>query len=126
MTDAKPVPTPRKETDASRFLVSWTPPEDALPVVTLEVRPRDQTRVSLGDFAIANPQGGFTVLATPDDYPETVVSRLTRLSSTYDKYELVLHVANYGDRTVTVDVFEAVARAGGVERDDQEDAAAPA
>lgn len=98
---------PRKETDASRLLLPDTPPEDALPVVTLEVRPRDQGRVSLGDFTVDNPPKGFLLQATPNDYPEAVVSQLTSLSGTYDRYELVLHIANYGDRTEVVDVYAA-------------------
>lgn len=107
MTDAKPVPTPRKETDASRFLLSSTPPENALPVVTLEVRPRGQSRVSLGNFTVDNPPKGFSLQVTPDHNPDAVVPQLTRLGAMYDKYELVLNVVNYGDRTVSVDVFGA-------------------
>ncbi len=63
--------------------------------------------MSLGDFTADDPPSGFSLKATPDDDSEAVVAHLTCLSAAYDKYELVLHVANYGDRTVSVEVFAA-------------------
>lgn len=106
MTDAKPIPMPRRETDTSGLLLSDTP-DDARPVGELEVRPRRQERVSLGNFTLANPPKGFSLQVTPKRDSDAVVPQLTRLGATYDKYELVLHVANYGDRTVSVEVFAA-------------------
>lgn len=106
MTDAKPVPMPRKETDTSRLLLSETP-DHARPTGELEVNPGKQERVSLGDFTGDNPPKGFSIEVTPKRYSQDVVPQLTRLGATYDKYELVLHVANYGDKTVSVEVFEA-------------------
>jgi hypothetical protein len=99
----------------------------AYPDLTIEVKPGKQTHISLGDFTASNPPKGFSYEVTPKHETDAVVVQITRLGAEFDKYELVLHVANYGDKTVNVDVAELVVRApGGVERHDQEDAAAPA
>lgn len=78
----------------------------AHPDVIIEVKPERQERVSLGDFTVSNPPKGFSIEITPDHDPETVVAQITRIGAEFDKYELVLHVANYGDKTVSVEVAQ--------------------
>jgi hypothetical protein len=106
MTDAKPVPTPRKESEASQIL-KFGHVENTCPVVTFEVQPRKQLRVSLGDFTADKPPLGFTLEVSPESISDSIVAQLTKLSAEYDEYELILHVANYEDRTVSVEVFAA-------------------
>jgi hypothetical protein len=75
--------------------------------VTFEVQPRKQLRVSLGDFTADKPPLGFTLEVSPESISDSIVAQLTKLSAEYDEYELILHVANYEDRTVSVEVFAA-------------------
>jgi hypothetical protein len=103
MTDNKPVPVPRSEVDASRLLLSKTPKHAQL-ILMLEVRPLEQPHVSLGNFSADAPPKGFFVEVLPSD-PELVVTQLTCLGAMYNEREYVLHIANYGDRTVSVEVF---------------------
>ncbi|NBM14965.1 hypothetical protein [Streptomyces sp. GC420] len=106
MTDAKPVPTPRKETDASRLLLSETP-DHARTVEEIEIRPKGHGRVPLGSFTLSNPPEGFSIQVTPDHYSEAVTPQLIRSGATYNEYELVLYLVNFSEKTLSVEVFAA-------------------
>lgn len=99
------VPIPRKESETANLLRPGASTK-AHPDVIIEVNPGGQERVSLGDFTASNPPKGFSLEIAPDYDPETVVAQITRLGVEFDKYELVLHVANYGDKTLNVEVAQ--------------------
>ena len=103
MNNHQPVPVPRRESEASRFLKS-KPDQEGRPIMVVEVPPRDQYHASLGDFTVDTPPIGFSIEITPDHRPEEVAAQITKLSAEYDEYELVLHVANRSNETVSVEV----------------------
>lgn len=108
MTEDKPAPVLRRESEASQLLKLPSSSKRVCPIVTFEVKPRGQAHVSLGDFTRDNPPVGFSLEITPEGNPEDVVARITKLSAAYNEYELTLHVTNDSSRTVSVDVQELV------------------
>jgi hypothetical protein len=71
----------------------------------LEAEPHDQPHISLGHFTRTSHLKGFVIEIAPDPEPEeSIVTHITALGSE-KKYELVLHVANYGIKSVTVRVW---------------------
>jgi len=77
---------------------------DQQPLSKLEVKAHQQPRVSLGNFTDANPPKGFSIHITPDPDPEAIVTQVTTLGSD-KKYELILHIANYGNKTVNAKIW---------------------
>jgi hypothetical protein len=71
----------------------------------IEVKPSEQRRILLGSFAGDNPPKGFSVEVTPD--PNPIGSVLTEVTSvgTSKRYKLVMHIANYGTRTISAEVW---------------------
>jgi hypothetical protein len=70
---------------------------------TITVKPREQSRMSLGTFNDTKPPKGFSIEVNPED-AESVVSQITSLG-TSKRYELILHIANYGDVVVDAEVW---------------------
>lgn len=67
-------------------------------LVEVEVKPKDQVRVLLGEFTPQNQPRGFSVEYSPSPDPEnSMVSRVTSLESA-DRQKLILHIANYGEK----------------------------
>jgi hypothetical protein len=79
---------------------------DTEPTNEIKVRPQEQQRISLGSFTATKPPKGFSVGFAPNPDPAgSVVTEITSLGSD-SKYELVLHLANYGNKTVTAKVWQ--------------------
>lgn len=113
MAEKKPIPVIRTEAEASQLLKP-NPTEHSRLIAVVEVNPRSQPHVSLGNFTADAPPVGFTLEITPEDYdPETIVAQITRLDAAFDEYELVLHLANYSDRAASVDVLQLLPRSVG-------------
>ena len=70
----------------------------------IEVRSKEQPRMSLGKYTSENPPKGFAIHINPDPEPDAIVTQIMR-TGTDKKYELVLHVANYGDKTICAEVW---------------------
>lgn len=71
----------------------------------LEVKPQEQPSLLLGNFTSKQPAKGFSIQLDPDPNPaESIVIQITRLG-TDKRYRLVLHVANYGTKTVHAEVW---------------------
>ena len=79
--------------------------KDKEPIGIIEVKEREQSHVSLGDYSASHPPKGFAIRITPDPEPDAIVTQITRLENDKE-YELVLHIANYGDRTVSAEVWQ--------------------
>lgn len=78
-------------------------PEKA-PIGKVEVKAHDQPRISLGNFTANHPPKGFSIHITPDPEPEAIVTQVTTLGSDKE-YELILHIANYGNKTVNAKIW---------------------
>jgi len=72
----------------------------------VKVEPYEQQHTSLGFFTRRSQLKGFAVELKPDPDPEnSVVTQVTPLGSA-QRYELVLHVANYGNKTITANIWQ--------------------
>jgi hypothetical protein len=100
-----PIPILRREVEASQLLHIKTS-VDAPPIAIIEVPSREQSHISLGNFSTNVTPKGFALEVTPEEMEDAIVPQLTRLSADYSEYEFVLHIANYGDRTINVEVSE--------------------
>ena len=90
--------------DASHLLVEGQGHIFTKFVGSLDIKPRDQQRLSLGHFTAAHPAKGFSIALNPEpETPDTVVAHITPLG-TAKRYELVLHVANFSDESLNVEV----------------------
>jgi hypothetical protein len=104
----KPVPVLRKELDATQ-LIRESDKVDQRPLLALEVLPLSQPHFSLGNYSVDDSPIGFTIEISPEDeYLDNVVVQITRLTAAYDEFELVLHIANYGNEPLSIDVFRIV------------------
>ena len=73
------------------------------PVAVIEVKSNEQPHTSLGNYSILHPPKGFAIYISPDPDPDAIVTQITRLEAE-GQCEFVLHVANYGDRTVSAEI----------------------
>ncbi|MDN5274740.1 MAG: hypothetical protein JWP06_641 [Candidatus Saccharibacteria bacterium] len=96
---------PRNELDASHLLFRHGSHHTSKPVGEVEIKPCDQVHVSLGNFDKTNMPKGYSVQITPRLEPDAIVTQITSLE-TDEECELVLHVANYGDKTVSAEVWQ--------------------
>lgn len=104
-TPLAPITNLRVESEATHLLkVASTIPSNRHPIGEIEVKPKEQPHMSLGNFNTANPPKGFTIHIDPDPDPDAIVTQITRLGHD-ESYELVLHIANYGNKTVSVEVW---------------------
>ena len=77
----------------------------AKPIAEILVKAKQQPRIPLGTYTVANPPKGFEVHLSPDPEPETIVTQITSLKRG-DENRLVLHIANYGSKPVTAEVWQ--------------------
>jgi hypothetical protein len=97
---SEPEPLHDGTVDASH-LISNDSTDTAAIVCTVKVKPNDQQRCPLGEYAPDARLRGFSVELTPDPDPEnSVVTQITN-NETAKKQRLHLHIANYGSKTVT-------------------------
>jgi len=93
--------------EASDLLKKYISKNHSELVGEIEVRPNEQTHMSLGTFQENNHPKGFTIEplpAPPED--DAIVARIVRLHQADTEYELVLHVANYSSATIDVEIRE--------------------
>lgn len=105
-TSAVPVTNLRSESEASRPVTTFTgAPLDKHPIGEIEVKAKEQPRMSLGNFSDTNPPKGFAIYITPEPEPGDIVTQVTQIGG--DKHcEMVLHIANYGNKTVCAEVWQ--------------------
>lgn len=75
------------------------------PIGEIEVKSKEQPHMSLGNYRTAHPPKGFAIHISPDPEPDAIVTQITRLESD-GKFELVLHIANYGNKTISAEVWQ--------------------
>lgn len=96
---------PRSELDASYLLFRHESHHENKPVGEVEIRPCDQVHMSLSIFDRASIPKGYSVQIIPRIESDAIVMQITSLG-TDEEYELILHVANYGDKTVSAEVWQ--------------------
>lgn len=92
--------------DATRLISDLPRPKRSSLIERIELKPTEQHRISLGSFKEGNPPKGFSVEITPDPSPAgSVLTEVTSLGTT-KQYKLILHITNYGVKTVSAEVWE--------------------
>lgn len=72
----------------------------------LKVHPYEQPTLTLGNYCQDYPAKGFVVQLKPTPIPtKSVLTRVT-CQDIDDGYDLILHVANYGTKPVSVEVWQ--------------------
>ncbi len=73
----------------------------------LDVKPRQQSRLSLGLFSADNPAKGFCVHLTPEpEDPESITSHIATPMGRMSTYELTLQITNYGAERISAEVWQ--------------------
>jgi hypothetical protein len=91
--------------NASQLITAAPRHEQAALVEKLNVKPGEQRRVALGSFTKDDPAKGFSIDLSPDPTPvDSIVTEVSSLG-TPRRYRLVLHIANYGNKTVSAEVW---------------------
>lgn len=92
--------------NASHLISEAPRSKQASLIEKIELKPMDQRRISLGSFTGDNPPRGFSVEITPDPDPEgSVLSEVTSLGTSC-QYKLIMHITNYGVRTVSAEIWQ--------------------
>lgn len=96
----------RLESDASHLIVDETEVSERIHlIIDIEVKPKEQSRVSLGNYDKTGSPRGFVIRVNPESEKDAIVTQITRLSLGQNgEYELILHIANYGDRSMGVEI----------------------
>jgi hypothetical protein len=100
-----PISNLRSESEASHLLRVVAQMPNNHPLGEIEVKSGEQPHMSLGNFKRIDPPEEFAVHIDPAVDPEDIIMQITRLEYD-DDYELVLHIANYGDKTACVEVWQ--------------------
>jgi hypothetical protein len=106
-TSNAPVPITklRSESEASHLMIKVVKAmNNKHPIGEIEVKSKEQPHMSLGNYTATHPPKGFAIHISPDPEPDAIVTQITRLG-TDQEYELVLHIANYGNKTTSVEVW---------------------
>jgi hypothetical protein len=74
------------------------------PIGKLQIKAHEQPHISLGNFTSTHPPKGFSIHITPDPDPDAIITKVMTLGSDRE-YELILHIANYGNKTVNAKVW---------------------
>lgn len=93
--------------EASNLLKEYTNKIHGPLVGEIEVRPGEQTQMSLGIFHEGDSLKGFAIQPLPTAEDE-LTARIVRIDQTDATYELILHVANYNTSTADVEIRKIV------------------
>lgn len=105
-TPAAPITNLRSESEASHLITTLTDaPLDKHPIGEIEVKSKEQPHMSLGNFSAENSPKGFAIHICPDPEPGDIVTQVTQIGDDRH-YEMVLHIANYGNKTVSAEVWQ--------------------
>lgn len=94
--------------DASHLIEDAKNAKGYRPIAIIEVKPREDSKISLGTFSKTEPPVGFAVEVYPEPDPEGSLTTkiVSVLKEKSERYELMLLLDNYGIKTVTVEVSE--------------------
>jgi len=86
--------------DASH-LISYTRADKSSPLCTIKIKPQEQSRHLLGEYAQGARLRGFSAEVAPDPDPaNSLVTQITNIVMG-GKHRLFLQIANYGSKAVT-------------------------
>jgi hypothetical protein len=68
----------------------------------IEVRPKEQPHMSLGNYTSTNIPERFIIRVKPELESDVIVAQIIKLEP---KQELILHVANYGNEIISAEVW---------------------
>jgi len=72
----------------------------------IDVEPKAQSHIHLGEFGTTNPAKGFSIdLGSRPDLLESIVTLITS-RGTPKHYELTLHIRNSGEESVSAEVWQ--------------------
>ena len=102
---AAPITSLRSESEASHLLTILEAPIKGHPIGEIEVKSKEQPHISLGNFSSTSPPTGLCNSHHPDPEPGDIVTQVTQIGDE-KHYEMVLHIANYGNKTVSAEVWQ--------------------
>lgn len=105
MLQAKvPISTPRTELEVSHLLEKDSQDRFNNLLAEVEIKPVEQTHISLGNYSPDHVPQGFSLKSHPELSDGELITQITKLEHENGEYELVLHVANYGERTISIEI----------------------
>lgn len=103
----KLIPRPETEIDVSDLLVQHAPSREGQFIEEVELKPSEQARVFLGVFKSDETPKGFSVTQSPKTVEdEEIIKQITKLELQDERYELILHIANYSSHVVSAEVWK--------------------
>lgn len=102
---AAPITNLRSESEASHLITLTEVPLNRHPIGEIEVKSKEQPHMSLGNFSDTSIPKGFAIHISPDPEPGDIVTQVTQIGDG-KHYEMVLHIANYGNKTVSAEVWQ--------------------
>jgi hypothetical protein len=72
----------------------------------ITVKPRDQGRMLLGSYPADDAFKGFSIQLKPEPDPEDAVVTQIANAGTQEQYKLLLHIMNYGTKSVTATIWQ--------------------
>ena len=102
---SRTIPIPRIELQTSRHTDQDEVQDLGIPVGEISIKPGEQPHMSLGNFYKTNPAKGFSIRIDPEPQDDAIVTKIVGLESADGGYELVLHIANYGNKIVKAIVW---------------------
>lgn len=100
-----PISNPRIEVDVSDLLIKQALNHSNDLIGEVEVKPGEQTHITLGNYDSHNTPKGFSIEFSPSSVDNEIVKQVTKLALNNNHYELVLHIANYSDKTVGAEIW---------------------
>lgn len=106
MLQAKaPLPSPRTELDVSHLMEQYFQKRFNSLIAEVEIKPVEQTHISLGNYPRKQRPQGFAIKPYPEVSDEELITQITKLEHESGEYELVLHVANYSEKIISIEVW---------------------
>jgi hypothetical protein len=98
------------EAKSGALIQAASPRKQSDLIEKIAIKPGQQCRIYLGSYSEANPPTGFSVELNPDPVPaNSVVTEVSSLGLS-QHYKLILHIANYGTKTITAEVRRLIIR----------------
>ena len=101
-----PISNPSVEEGASDLLIKQALNRSNDLIGEVEVKSGEQTRITLGNYDSQNTPKGFLIDINSSSVDSEIVRQVTKFTLNNSRYELVLHIANYSDKTVGVEIWQ--------------------
>lgn len=98
--------SPRTELEVSHLIKQYSPKHFTNLVAEVEVKPVEQTHISLGNYKGQHNPQGFAIKPYPEVNEDELITQITKLEHENGEYELALHVANYSEKIISIEVWQ--------------------